>query len=136
MVEHGRRARNLRCRNVQADDIWAFCGIKARRVPVERQGEFGVGDVYTLTSIDTETKLVRTWLVGQRDLPTATTFLKDLGRRIPGPFQLSTDAAMFYAEAAWNALDSRVAYGQIRKHSVPREEAKSVPKHKRTPLII
>ena len=136
VVEHGRRARNLRCRYVQADEIRAFCGVKARRVPEERRGEFGVGDVYTFTSIDAETKLVPIWLVGQRDLPTATQFLTDLGCRIPGRSQLSTDAAPFYAEAAWNAFDHRVAYGQVWKHSLPREEAESVPKHRRTPLII
>ena len=135
-AEHGRLVHHLTCRYVEADEIWAFCGIKAKRVPVERQGEFGVGDVYTFTSIDSETKLVPTWLVGQRDMATATQFLTDLGRRSPGRFQLSTDAAHFYSEAAEKAFAGRVDYAQIWKHSVTREEAQAIPKKERTPLII
>ena len=92
--------------------------------------------MYTFTAIDPDTKLVPTWLVGRRDVATATTFLTDMGRRIVGDFQLSTDAAGFYQEAAMAAFGGHVAYAQIWKHSVPREEAKAVPKVERVPIVI
>src|ERR1039458_3438758 len=44
--------RDLSCRRIQADEIWSFCQAKARNVPVEHQGEFGWGDVWTWTAID------------------------------------------------------------------------------------
>ena len=78
---HGKRVRNLRCRYIQADEVWSYCGMKAKRVPEEWRGEYGVGDVYSFNSIDPETKLVPTWLVGQRDHATAVRFLTDLRRR-------------------------------------------------------
>ena len=31
--EHARRVRGLRCRSIQADEIWAYCAMKAKRVP-------------------------------------------------------------------------------------------------------
>ncbi len=77
-----------------------------------------------------------TWLVGERDVPTATKFLVDLGRRIEGNFQLSTDAATIYREAVVEAYGGHLDYGQIWKHSVPRGEAASVPKIKRTPIRV
>ncbi|MDV6344768.1 hypothetical protein [Nitrosomonas sp. Is37] len=41
--------------------------MKQKNVPIEQQGEFGIGDVYTWTAIDAETKLIPCWHVGTRD---------------------------------------------------------------------
>ena len=136
MAAHQARVRDLRCRYIQADEVWAFCGMKAKHVPKARRDEFGVGDIWTFTSIDPETRLIPTWLVGPRTRATATRFLIDLGQRIPGDFQLTTDAAGFYAEAVREAYGGHIDYAQIWKHSVPREEARHVPKVERLPLII
>ena len=129
---HSRTARNLTCRYVEVDEIWTFVQMKQRRAL--REGRNNVGDVYTFTSIDTETKFAPTWLCGVRNAQTATRFLVDLSRRIPGRFQVSSDAASFYREAADCAFGGQVDYAQIWKHSVPREEARSVPKIERTPI--
>jgi len=39
--------RNVRARRVQVDEIWQFVYAKAKNVPVEKQGQFGYGDVWT-----------------------------------------------------------------------------------------
>jgi hypothetical protein len=39
---------------------------KAKNVPDEHVGTYGYGDVWTWTAIDAETKLVPSWLVGER----------------------------------------------------------------------
>ncbi len=111
----GEAMRDLRCRRVQVDELWTYVGMKARKVPAERRGEFGIGDVYTFTAIDADTKLAPTWLLGRRDLATARRFLLDLGRRIDGRFQLTTDAANFYREAAAEAFGPTVDYAQLQK---------------------
>ena len=56
-----RALRDLHCKRVQVDEIWAFCQMKERNVPVERRGEFGVGDIWTWTGIDADTKLTVSW---------------------------------------------------------------------------
>ena len=32
--------RNLNCKRIQCDEIWAFCGMKEKNVPDERKGEY------------------------------------------------------------------------------------------------
>ena len=112
---HGGLVRDLRCQRVQVDELWAFVAMKQKQVPAERRGEFGIGDVWTFTSIDPDTKLIPTWLIGKRDATTAREFLVDLGRRISGRFQLTTDGANFYREAAADAFGPTIDYAQLVK---------------------
>src|SRR6059058_5877917 len=53
--------RDLTCHRLQCDEICSFCHSKEKDVAPERQDEFGVGDVWTWTAIDADTKLVPTW---------------------------------------------------------------------------
>src|ERR1043166_4677744 len=56
----------LTCERLQIDEIWCYCYAKAKNVPAEMQGVFGVGDVWTFVAIDADTKLVPLWLHGNR----------------------------------------------------------------------
>ena len=114
-AEHGARVRNLTCRFIQVDELWAFVGMKQAQVPPE-QDTFGIGDVWTFTSIDPETKLVPTWLIGPREPVTARRMLLDLGRRVQGQFQLTTDGAYFYQHAAEAVFAGHVDYMQLVKY--------------------
>src|SRR6185436_8475505 len=49
--------RNLPCRRLQADEIWAFVGGKDKNLSTE-QREAGLGSVWTWTCIDADTKLI------------------------------------------------------------------------------
>ena len=112
---HGALVRDLRCQRVQCDELWAFVAMKQKQVPAERHGEFGIGDVWTFTALDADTKLIVTWLIGRRDTTTARQFLMDVGRRITGRFQLTTDGASFYREAAIDAFGPDIDYAQLQK---------------------
>lgn len=114
-LEHSARVRELRCERVQVDEVWAFVGMKARNVPKERRGEFGIGDVWTFTALDPDTKLIVTWLVGRRTTDAARHLLVDVGRRIEGRFQLTTDGASIYQQAAADAFGLAVDYAQLQK---------------------
>src|SRR5580658_9335068 len=46
---------NLPCTRLEMDEIWGFVGKKQRNV---REGEDGVGSVWTFCAIDADTKLV------------------------------------------------------------------------------
>ena len=50
--------RNLLCKRVRVDEIWAFVGMKQKNVPAEHKGELGYGDIWTWVALDAEPKLV------------------------------------------------------------------------------
>src|SRR2546421_3532919 len=74
--------RDLPCKTIQCDEIWSFCYSKQKNIPDEHKGTFGYGDVWTWTAIDADTKLVPTWLVGERTADDALAFMRDLRRRL------------------------------------------------------
>lgn len=62
------------------------------------RGTPGVGDVWTWTAIDADTKLVPAWLVGKRDAGYASEFVADLRSRPRQPVQITTDGHKAYLE--------------------------------------
>ncbi len=58
--------RDLPCKTIEADEIWSFVYAKAKNVPEELKGQFGVGDVWTWTALCADTKLIASWYVGMR----------------------------------------------------------------------
>ena len=83
--------RNLPCRRVQCDEIWFSIGAKQKNVTTMEQAEKGMGDVWTWTAIDTDTKLIPCWMVGQRGYATAVEFITDLAGRLSNRVQVTTD---------------------------------------------
>src|SRR5882757_2985444 len=59
--------RNLSCKNIQCDEIWSFCYAKEKNVPADKRGQFGFGDIWTWVAIDADTKLVPSFMIGNRD---------------------------------------------------------------------
>lgn len=111
MDEH---MRDLPCRRIEVDEIWAYVGKKQRHMtPLDNPNR--VGDQYTFVALDPETKLVPSYFVGKRDLPTATAFLTDLSERLANRVQLSSDALAAYVEAIEQAFGADVDYAQIVK---------------------
>src|SRR6266851_2048568 len=106
--------RDLTCRRLQVDDIWAYVGKKQRNVTRE-DDKSRVGDQWTFVAIDAETKLVPVYRVGKRNLPTATAFMTDLAGRLSNRVQLSSDALTAYVEATERAFGADIDYGQAVK---------------------
>jgi hypothetical protein len=63
--------RNLNCPRTQADEIWSFVYSKEKKVPEDKRGGFGYGDVWKWTPIDADTKLIGPWHLGRRDAQAA-----------------------------------------------------------------
>jgi IS1 family transposase len=88
---------NLNSKVIECDEIWSFCYAKQKNVPTEHRDTFGYGDVWTWTAIDADTKLVPSWLVGERTMADAYTFLADLKSRLRNAgIQLTTDGLGHY----------------------------------------
>src|SRR5579863_1921976 len=65
---HDENVRNLSVRRLQCDEIWAFVGAKMKNTSAEKIEE-GWGDVWTWTAIDADTKLIVSYMLGQRGAP-------------------------------------------------------------------
>jgi IS1 family transposase len=106
--------RELTCRRIEVDEIWAYVGKKQRHMTaLDDPRRFG--DHYTFVALDPETKIVPAYRVGKRDFPTATAFITDLSERLANRVQLSSDALAAYVEATERAFGADVDYGQIVK---------------------
>jgi IS1 family transposase len=110
-----RTLRNLGSIRIECDEIWAFCYAKAKNVPEERRGEFGYGDVWTYTAIDPDSKLVPSWLVGERYGADARAFIADLGSRLANRVQITTDGHRPYIEAIEAEFGQNVDYAMLIK---------------------
>ena len=110
-----RALRDLTCKRMQCDEIWAFCGMKEKNVPKEHRGELGYGDVYTWTAIDPDTKLIASFLVGRRDYEYAKAFIEDLSDRLASRVQLTTDGHKAYLTAVEDAFAGDVDFAQLVK---------------------
>jgi IS1 family transposase len=107
--------RNLPCRKVQCDEIWSFVYAREKNVPKELQGVPGIGDVWTWTAIDADTKLVPCWYVGGRRISDAKMFIGDLASRLAHRVQLSTDGHKPYLNAVEAHFGEDIDYGRIIK---------------------
>lgn len=107
--------KNLTCRRLQLDEIWSFCAMKEKNVPDELKGTFGIGDVYAWVAIDAETKLVPSFLVGERDGDWAKAFVQDLSQRLTHRVQVTSDGHKAYLEAIEVAFGCDVDYAMLIK---------------------
>lgn len=107
--------RNLSCKRIQTDEIWAFCYAKDKNLSDDKKNTFGFGSVWTWTAIDAETKLICSWMVGNRDTRAATEFMKDLASRLSNRIQLTTDGNRLYVDAVEEAFGSEIDYAMLIK---------------------
>jgi IS1 family transposase len=107
--------RNLACKRVQVNEIWAFVGAKQRNATKQQKGE-GMGDIWTWTAICTDTKLIPSWYIGARDTEADCIFLKDLKGRLANHIQPSSDGHRVYLTAVAEAFEWAVDYATIIKH--------------------
>jgi IS1 family transposase len=107
------KMRGLSCRYLQFDEIWGFIGKKERHCTVDDSPE--LGDVWTFCAIDSDTKLVPSFMVGKRDTVTANAFVQDVASRVRNRVQVSSDALRAYVEAMEQSFGANVDYAQIVK---------------------
>jgi IS1 family transposase len=123
-----RTLRNLNCKRIQCDEIWAFVYAKEKNVPQEKKGRFGFGDVWTWTAIDADTKLVPSFLVGTRNARAARMFIDDLKDRLANRVQLTTDGHKAYLSAVEDAFGADVDYAMLQKiYESSQEETRYSP---------
>jgi IS1 family transposase len=112
---HNEKVRGVKASKVQCDEIWAFTYAKAKNVETAKSAPEGAGDTWTWTGIDADTKLIISWLVGNRDADYANAFMNDVASRLTTRVQLTTDGLKSYLEAVEGAFGADVDFAQLVK---------------------
>jgi transposase-like protein/IS1 family transposase len=101
------RVKNIKVTDLQADEIRKGIG-----------EDETVGSTYTFTAIESNTKLIVAWHLGNRTREDTEIFVEKIYDAIEGTtnkFQMSTDGFPAYKDALSMSLGTRVDYGQIIK---------------------
>jgi len=111
-----RTFRNLRCRRLQLDELWAwiYCKDKSRTAEIAAKHP-DAGDVWLWVAVDADTKLVPSWTLGDRSLMTATAFVSDLAARLKGRAQVTSDGHRAYLEAMEGAFGADCDFAMLQK---------------------
>jgi IS1 family transposase len=112
---HDETVRNVASKRIQCDEIWSFCHAKQKNVPTAEAAPEGAGDVWTWTAIDADSKLIVSYLVGDRSGDSAMYLMDDLRARLANRVQLTTDGHKAYLETVEGAFGADVDYAQLIK---------------------
>jgi IS1 family transposase len=112
---HDENVREVKAARIQCDEIWSFCYAKKKNVPTAKAAPEEAGDVWTWTAIDSDSKLIVSYLVGGRDSDYAIEFMDDVRARLADRVQLTTDGHKAYLEAVEGAFGGDVDYAQLVK---------------------
>ena len=110
---HDEKVRGIKAAKIQADEIWSFVYSKQKNVPDGMENE--AGDIWTWTAIDSDSKLIVSWYVGDRTAFTANLFMQDVANRLANKVQLTTDGHSAYLSAVDNAFENDIDFAQLVK---------------------
>ena len=126
---HDENVHNVTAKVVQCDEIWSFCYAKAKNVAKAKAAPERAGDVWTWTALDSESKMILSYLVGGRDAEYALEFIDDLRGRLANRVQLTTDGHKPYLQAVEESFGADIDYGMLVKiyGEGPKTEARYSP---------
>lgn len=107
--------RNLKCKRLELDEIWAFTYCKQKNINKVKCTAEQNGDTWTWTALDPDSRLIVSWYVGGRDATSAALFIQDLAQRLQGRVRLSSDGYKPYLQAIDDSFGLDVDYGQLVK---------------------
>ncbi len=132
-VFHDDNVRNVKASRIQCDEIWSFTYAKQKNVKMAKAAPLAAGDTWTWTALDSDSKLIVSWLVGGRDSEYAIEFMDDLRSRLSNRVQLTTDGHKAYLEAIEGAFGGDVDYAQLVK--LYGEPTERTPERKYSPSV-
>jgi IS1 family transposase len=112
---HDTLVRNVKSKRVEADEIWSFIHTKEGNKAKAKTANPEAGDVWTWTAIDSDSKLILTYLAGQRSATSGEAFVTDLASRLADRIQLDTDGFGVYAPTVGRIFRGKVDHAVIAK---------------------
>jgi IS1 family transposase len=106
---------NVKVRDVECDELWAYVGKKQKRVRPD--DDPNLGDAYTFVAIERHSKLVLNIALGKRDQATTDVFIEGLRHATSSDeFQITTDGFSPYRSAITTTLHDRLSgFAQLIK---------------------
>lgn len=118
---HDAQVKGITSKRVQCDEIWSFCYAKQKQAIHLKNPN--AGDVWTWTAIDADTKLIISYMVGNRDSDSAILLMDNMRGRLENRVQLTTDGHHAYLDAVEGAFGGNIDYAQLIKIYGPSSEA-------------
>src|SRR5438045_5612665 len=116
LAYHDKAVRGVKSQRIQCDEIWSFVHAKQKNAPTSsRRGDPTIGDCWTWTAIDADSKLLVSYMVGGRDAEFALMLMDDLRGRLANRVQLTTDGHRAYLQAVREAFGADIDYGMLVK---------------------
>jgi len=105
---------NVHARFIQVDEMHGYVQVRQNLDP-NRHDETTMGEQYVFMAIDSETKLIPTFLVGKRSAENAYWLMKDLEGRLASRVQATTDGFRPYVNAVDETFGTDVDYAMLVK---------------------
>jgi IS1 family transposase len=112
---HDEKVRGVKAARVQCDEIWSFNYAKQKNVAKAKAAPLDAGDVWTWTALDSDSKLIVSYAVGDRSAAYADWFMKDVASRLTTRVQITTDGHRPYLNAVEGAFGADVDYAMLVK---------------------
>ncbi|HKF52552.1 MAG TPA: IS1 family transposase [Candidatus Acidoferrales bacterium] len=109
------KMRGIRARRVQVDEMHSFVYVRQKNLNPSRHDDLTMGEQYLFIAMDSETKLVPSFLIGKRDARNAYFLMKDLESRLATRPQLTTDGFRPYVNAVDDTFGTQVDYAMLIK---------------------
>lgn len=132
---HDEKVRNVRASKIQCDEIWSFVYAKKRNVKHAKAAPDHAGDVWTWTALDSDSKLIVSYFVGDRSGGAARVLMMDLVGRLSNRVQLTTDGYKAYLQAVEAAFGDDVDYAVLDKIYGEDKYAPYSPERKYSPPV-
>lgn len=123
---HDQHVRNLSIVSLQADELWGFVYVKAKRVDTAKSPPEFAGDVWTWLALDPVTKLIVACHVGSRGAEDAACFVADIAWRLDARVQFSTDGHAPYVDAVEAAFGAEIDFAQLVKSHRTDDDGKEL----------
>jgi IS1 family transposase len=112
---HDKAVRDVHAKRVQCDEIWSFCYAKQKNVATAKAAPEMAGDLWTWVGLDADSKLIISYLVGNRGGEAAYQLMSDMAERLAGRVQLTSDGHKAYLEAVESTFGAGIDYAMLIK---------------------
>jgi IS1 family transposase len=109
------KMRNIQSRFIQVDEMHGYVQVRQKNLNPTRHDEATMGEQYVFIAIDSETKLIPSFLVGKRSAANCYWLMKDLESRLATRVQLTTDGFRPYIDAVDATFGTGVDYAMLVK---------------------
>ena len=109
------KMRNISARFIQVDEMHGYVQVRQKNLDPARHNEITMGEQYVFIAIDSETKLIPSFVVGKRNAENAYGLMKDLEGRLATRAQITTDGFRPYVNAVDDAFGVNVDYAMLVK---------------------